>query len=257
MTHRRQLLTCLAATSLLAGASAAGAWTWSWSFGSGERVQGSGVLGSESRTPGPFEAIVVAGHFGVRVRQSGAEAIEIKADANLLPLIETRVVEGRSGRVLEVGVKRGFAVESKTAPVVTIDVRTLHALTLAGSGDVKLESLKADRLDASVTGSGDLALSDVQVQRLGIKVAGSGDVAASGRAALLTVSIAGSGDVKAAQLEASEVKVSVAGSGDAQVHALHDLKASIAGSGDVRYRGSPRVESSIAGSGSVRRLNGP
>jgi len=260
MRDCRSVLARLAAGSLLASglalAAPAHAGSWSWSLGSGERVQGSGQIATEARNLGAFDAISVAGHFDVRVRQGAAESVEVRVDHNLLPLIETRIVDDGKGRVLEVGVKRGYSLQSRT-PVLTIDVKALRSLALSGSGDVKVDSLKSERLDASVAGSGDLLLSDLQVPRLAISVSGSGDVIASGRADSLTVSIAGSGDVNVAQLEAGEVKVSVAGSGDAQVHALRDLKVSIAGSGDVRYRGSPRVESSIAGSGTVRRLATP
>lgn len=252
---RRRLVGAFAAASLVTAAGAAQA--WSWSFGSGERVQGSGEIVSETRNLGSFEAISLAGNFKVLVRQSGSEAVELKADKNVLPLIETRVVDNSKGRVLEVGVKRGYSLHSVSTPVLTIDVKTLRSLALAGSGDVKLESLKAEQFDASVAGSGDIVLTELQVPRVGIKVSGSGDVLASGRAEALSIAIAGSGDVKAAKLQADEVKVSVAGSGDAQVHALRLLQVSVAGSGDVRYVGSPSIESSIAGSGSVKRLATP
>jgi hypothetical protein len=249
---RRRLVSGLAAATLLVGAASAQA--WSWSYNSGERVQGSGEIVSETRTPGSFEAISMSGHFKVLVRQSGNEAIELRADKNVLPLIETRIVDGSKGRVLEVGIKRGYSVRGTSTPTLTIDVKTLRALTLAGAGDVKIEALKSDQFDASVAGSGDMVLMGLEVPRVGIKVSGSGDVQASGRADTLAISVAGSGDVKAADLQADEVKVSVAGSGDAQVHALKQLKVSVAGSGDVRYRGSPNVDSSVAGSGTVKKL---
>lgn len=251
--RRRLVLAQFAAAGLLLGTVSAQA----WSFGSGERVQGSGEIASETRTPGSFEAIALSGHFKVLVRQSGNEAVELKADKNVLPLIETKIVDNSKGRVLEIGIKRGYSLYSQATPVLTIDVKTLRSLTLSGAGDVKIESLKTEQFDASVAGSGDIVLADLQAPRVGLKVSGSGDVLASGRADSLAIAIAGSGDVKASQLQADDVRVSVAGSGDAQVHALKLLKVSVAGSGDVRYVGSPQIESSIAGSGSVKRLPAP
>lgn len=252
MNQRRLALASLLVATGLAASGLAQA--WSWNFGSGERVAGSGETATETRSPGSFDGISLSGNFRVLVRQGGAETVEIKADKNHLPLIETRIVETSKGRTLEIGTKRGYWLQAASMPVLSIEVKSLRALSLAGAGDVKLEALKSPQLDASVAGSGDLSLNELQVERLGLRVSGSGDVQATGRAENLSISIAGSGDVKAAGLQAEEVKVSIAGSGDAQVHALKRLKVSVAGSGDVRYRGEPHVESSIAGSGSVKQL---
>lgn len=248
--RRFALVTLVAAGLGLTG----GAQAWTWSFGKGERVQGSGEIATESRNPGNFDGIALSGSFKVLVRQGGSEAVEIKADKNLLELIETKVVDNSKGRILEIGIKRGYWLQPSSTPMLTVDVKTLRQIAIAGSGDVKVEALKTPSLDASIAGSGDIVLNDLQAERLGLKVSGSGDVLASGRADSLSVAIAGSGDVKAANLQADEVRVSVAGSGDAQVHAQKQLKVSIAGSGDVRYKGTPNIDSSVAGSGSVRKL---
>ncbi len=252
MTGRRRFLALAVTASLMAGA--ARAQTWTWSFGSGKRVQGAGEIVSETRNLAPFESIWLAGHFKVRVRQEGREGVTLQADRNLLPLIETQVTGSGSDRVLEVGIKPGYSWSGLPAPELLVDVKTLRGLTLAGSGDVRIDALRSERFDLTLSGSGDVVLAGMQVARMGVRVSGSGDVAASGKAESLTIAVAGSGDVKAAELQADEVRVSVAGSGDAQVHALRHLKVSVAGSGDVRYKGSPQVESSIAGSGSVRRM---
>lgn len=252
MSTRRLALACLALGGLAFFQPVAQA--WSWNFGSGERVQGSGEIVSEARSPGSFDGVSLSGSFKVLVRQAGSEAVEIKADKNLLPLIETRVVENGKGRILEISAKRGYQLQPSKTPMITLEMAVLRQLAIAGSGDIKVETMKTPQLDASVAGSGDIVFNDLQSERLGIKVSGSGDVQAAGRANSLTVAIAGSGDVKAQNLVADEVKVSIAGSGDARVHANKTLKVSIAGSGDVRYNGAPNIESSVAGSGSVRKL---
>lgn len=253
MSHRRLVLVSLVAAGAFAAWGSAQAWSWTIG-GSGERVQGNGELASETRNPGSFDAVAVNGNFRVLVRQGGSEAVEIKADKNILPLIETKLVDNSKGRVLEISTKRGYWLQTSNTPQLLIDVKALRQLAIAGSGEAKVEALKSPQFDASVAGSGDIVLKDVQIEQLGLKVSGSGDVLASGRAERLVIAIAGSGDVKSADLQADEVKVSIAGSGDAQVHAVKRLKVSVAGSGDVRYRGEPDIDSSVAGSGSVKRL---
>ncbi|MFM7706197.1 MAG: head GIN domain-containing protein [Rubrivivax sp.] len=260
MLHRRQFLAPAAAIAFLTGTSSARAWSWSWGGGGGSwrgtAVQAAGEIVSEARPMPAFESIRVSGHFKVRVRQDGREAVTLQADRNLLPLIETRVRGSSEGGLLEIGLKSGYSLRGLPVPELVVDVKTLRDFTLAGSGDVRIDSLKSERFDLSLSGSGDVILAGVQVPRLGVRVAGSGDVSASGRSQSLTVSVSGSGDVKAAELPAEEVRVNVAGSGNVQVHALRNLKVSIAGSGDVRYAGAAQVESSMAGSGSVRPLKG-
>jgi hypothetical protein len=241
----------LAATSFVI-ASAAQA--WSFNFGSGERVNGSGEIASETREVGSFDGIALSGGFKVLVRQNSRAKVELKADKNLLALIETKIVEGSKGRTLEIAPKRGFNLNTTVTPVITLDMATLRALSIAGSGDVRVEAMKTGSVDLSIAGSGEVHFADLDSDRLGVKVAGSGDVTATGRTDKLEVSVAGSGDVKLRDLVAQDVKVSIAGSGDAQVQAVKLLKVSVSGSGDVGYVGSPEISMSVAGSGKVRKI---
>ncbi|CAN5120754.1 head GIN domain-containing protein [soil metagenome] len=242
----------LAATSFIVASTAQ---AWSWNFGSGERVNGSGEIASETREVGSFDGISLSGGFKVLVRQNSTARLELKADKNLLALIETKVVEGSKGRTLEISPKRGYNLAATITPVITLDMAQLRALSIAGSGDVRVEAMKTASVDASIAGSGDIHFIDLDSDRLGVKVAGSGDVTATGRADKLDVSVAGSGDVKLRGLTAQEVKVSIAGSGDAEVQAIKTLKVSVSGSGDVGYIGSPEISMSVAGSGKVRKIS--
>lgn len=241
----------LAATSFVIAGSAQ---AWSFNFGSGERVKGSGEITSESRDVGSFDGIALSGGFKIVVRQNSTTKVELKADKNLLTLIETKVVEGSKGRTLEIAPKRGYNLSATVTPVISLDMAQLRGLAIAGSGDARVEAMKTGSVDVSIAGSGDVYFTDLDSDRLGVKVAGSGDVTAIGRTDKLEVSVAGSGDVKLRGLVAQDVKVSIAGSGDAQVQAVKTLKVSVSGTGDVGYVGSPEISLSVAGSGKVRKL---
>jgi hypothetical protein len=244
----------IALTALAALAVAGPAQAWSWNFGSGERINGSGEIASEVRDVGAFDGIANSGGFKVLVRQSSGNRIELKADNNLLPYIETKVVDGSKGRVLEIAPKRGYNLNASVTPQLVIEMPQLRSISIAGSGDVRVEAMKTPSVDASISGSGNIAFDKIDSERLALKVSGSGDVSAAGRTGQLTVSVSGSGDVKTRALEADEVKVSIAGSGDAKVQANKKLQVSIAGSGDVSYAGSPEISMSVAGSGKVKKL---
>lgn len=236
-----------AALPVPAQAAPAIAWAAGW-------TTGSGVAQTQARPLSAFNAIAVSGSIDVVVRQTGREAAEVKADDNLLPLIET-VVEpsGSEGRTLKVRWKSGESIHSKTNAVVTVDVKELSAIATAGSGDVKVESLKTPKFSLSISGSSDARLDGLAADEFSVRISGSGDVKAAGSAQRLEIKISGSGDVDTQALQADDVAIAIAGSGDAAVVANRKLAISIAGSGDVVYSGAAAVSQSVAGSGSVRK----
>ncbi|MFN3565224.1 MAG: head GIN domain-containing protein [Burkholderiaceae bacterium] len=214
----------------------------------GERVAGSGRIVEESRALAGFGALKVAGGVDVELRASGRETVTVRADDNIVPLIETRV----DGGTLVIGTPRGVSFRTQRRPRVVVEFVRLGALTVAGTGDVRADRVRGDTFAVSVAGSGDVRIDALDVDSLGVVLAGSGDFTAAGRADEQGFRIRGSGDVRARDLVGRSVKVSIAGSGDAHVHATEELEVAIAGSGDVVYRGTPRITKSIAGSGSVR-----
>ncbi|MFG6489912.1 head GIN domain-containing protein [Roseateles sp. BYS78W] len=246
-TSRRLVALGLVAASLCGAAEA-------WSWGSSERVTGNGDVATEVRDTGAFDGVALSGGFNVVIRQGKGGKVEVKADRNLLPYIETDVVDGSKGRTLRIGPRKNTSFSTSFTPSLVIEMPALRAVSVAGSGKVQVEAMKTGGVDADIAGSGDIRFAQLDAERLGMRVSGSGDIVAAGRCNNAHVSIAGSGDVRAVDLAADEVKVSIAGSGDAQVNAAKRLNVSIAGSGDVKYTGSPEITSSIAGSGKVRRL---
>jgi hypothetical protein len=213
-------------------------------------ARGSGVAATETRQPGAFEKLEVAGSISVTVRQGTAPSVTVVADDDVLPFVETVV----SGDTLKLHLRDGERVRTRHAVQVTVDAVTLSSIKLAGSGDLVLERFSTPALALSLEGAGDARLQSLQTDSLRLGIAGSGDVDAAGRTGELALSIAGSGDADLARMVAKAVQVRIAGSGDAKVHADDSLDVRIAGSGDVDYAGEAReVKRSIAGSGSVRR----
>ena len=208
-------------------------------------LEGSGTPVTETRTVAAFDGIALSGSLDLVVRQGAQQSVQVQADDNLLPLLETVVEPARNGgSTLKVRWKRegGWGgswnsgwnrVQPRTKVLVTVVVPTLTSVAVAGSGDARLQGLNTEDLS--------------------VRISGSGDVIGQGSATRLKISIAGSGDVRLAEMRSEEVSVSIAGSGDAAVNAQKALSVSIAGSGDVSYTGEAQVKSSVAGSGSVRR----
>ena len=208
-------------------------------------VQGSGNSATETRALDAFEAVALGGAINLVVRQGAQQSVQVQADDNLLPMLETLVEPGRNGNTLKVrwkreGVSGGWgnsahSIQTRSKVLITVVVPKLSAVAVAGSGDVRVESFSTPSLQLSLSGSGDARLDSLTADELEVRVSGSGDVGGKGSAAKVKISIAGSGDVRLSEMRADDVSVS------------------IAGSGDVTYTGGAQVKSSVAGSGSVRR----
>lgn len=214
---------------------------------------GGGTVAHQTRSVADFQAIAVSGPFHLIVRQAAAPSLQIEADENLLPQIETRVEDGRHGRTLRIAVKRGESIRPSRPIAVTVDVVKFERLESSGSGRVEVGTLSTPSLALRILGAGHARLHGLKAEALSVEIKGHGDVAAAGRVTRLSLSIAGSGEARLLDLSADEVSVGIAGSGDAEVTAHRTLAVKIAGSGDLVYAGNPSLSTSIAGSGRVGR----
>ena len=214
-------------------------------------VAGSGTASSVKRELAPFHAVAVDMHGKIELIQGNTEGVVVEADDNLLPLIETVVTNGQ----LRIRTAKGVNLPGSAKVKVTVHVRNIDKLSLAGSADLSAARLSAPKLASNIAGSGTITITDLQSDDLKVSIAGSGSFEAQGVANAMVVNIAGSGDVSASKLSAQEVKVSIAGSGDASLWVRKALSVSIAGSGDVRYYGEGSLrDASTMGSGSIKQL---
>ncbi len=192
-------------------------------------VRGSGNAKTESRAVASFSKIDLTGAPDVEVTVGPATSVELTADDNLLPMIETTV----SGETLKIGSKGSYS--TSLGVKVKITVPSLDALAISGSGNVHVKGLKTGEME--------------------VKIAGSGNITLTGGVDRLRVHILGSGDVRATDLAAKDVQVSVTGSGDAAVRASEQLDARVTGSGSVRFAGNPpQVQKHVTGSGDIGPL---
>jgi len=217
-------------------------------------VEGSGVAATQRRAIGAFVGVGLAAPFAVVLRAASRESIEIAADDNILPLIQTRLKGSGSERSLQIELPRDTRVEPRTPIVITIDYVRLEDLAIGASGSITASSMKASKLDAAIGGSGKIDLAGLDAGKLSVAIGGSGTFRADGRARTLSVSIGGSGRCDAERLVAADVSVSIGGSGDARVHAETALSASMAGSGDLYHSGAAVPQAAIVGSGRIKRI---
>jgi hypothetical protein len=215
-------------------------------------VTGSGRIVEEVREISGFSAIRAAGSVNVTLKAAAHDRVTVKADDNVVPWIETRLVPG-DRVVLEIGIGPVTRLQTSRTPEVTVEFRAIEDVSMHGSGDLRAEGIRGERFALSLAGSGDARITAMATRQFAAVVAGSGDVVVSGQADEQAYRLDGSGDVGAGRLRGRSVTVAIAGSGDAVVNASEALTATIEGSGDVVYSGTPRIVQRIDGSGRVRR----
>jgi hypothetical protein len=179
----------------------------------GPRVQGSGVLKTETRDVSGFEQIEVSGAIRLEYSAGKETAVEVSTDENLLPLFVTDV----SGDTLKVSMRGSTSTSLGTT--VKVSAPRLKGLTVRGASSATLSGL--------------------ETKNLRVKVSGASEVTASGTADRLDIDCAGASHVYAKKLTAQTVVVSVSGASGAEVHAAKELDAQASGASTVRYTGSP------------------
>jgi hypothetical protein len=139
---------------------------------------------------------------------------------------------------------------------VYITVKELSDITVAGSGDVVMNSsLKTEDLNLEISGSGNIRVSDLNANKVELQVTGSGNILVKGISKeRIDVNVTGSGDVKASELQTKDADINITGSGSVEIFATENLTNNIVGSGNLYYKGHPKINSHVTGSGRTREL---
>ncbi len=219
------------------------------------RVDGSGHVITENRQVSGVSVVELRGFGDLEIVQGDTEGIVLTGEDNILALVTTDVdAQG----TLHIGLKKNEGITTHEKLKISLAVKTLSGLELAGSGNVHARELKGKTPgDFSVTlaGSGNVNLDKLEAGALKVTVAGSGTIKVAGEVPAQRVEIAGSGDYDAPKLKSATATVTVNGSGDVDIWATDTLDATVNGSGDVDYHGQPKVKKQVHGSGSVEAVN--
>lgn len=212
-----------------------------------QTIDGSGSPGSRNVAARGIHVVSLSVP-GTLVIEVGREApLRIEGDDNIVDAL----IVARDGDELRIRAPRRTSLRPNRPLRLYLGVASLDGVSVAGSGQIEAEGIRAGSFEASVAGSGSIVLGDLDANSVEVSVAGSGDVVIDGQADELEISIAGSGNAHLDGLAVNDADVSIAGSGNVFVNVNESLSASIVGSGDVRYIGEPHINRSIMGSGDV------
>ncbi|MEZ0395135.1 MAG: head GIN domain-containing protein [Anaerolineales bacterium] len=210
---------------------------------------GSRRLVTETRSVSGFEALVLTGAGQLDIIQDGSESLLIETDEDTMELITTEVRDG--------SLYLGFDTSISFAPRevhVTLHVRSLERIAVAGAWEITCASLETERLEVEISGAGSLQLDDLQAEALSAEISGAGQMEIAGRVVTQEVSISGAGRYQAGDLQSETASVSITGTGQATVWVSDSLTVETNGAGRVEYYGHPQVSSAQSGVGNIHSL---
>ena len=182
---------------------------------------------SEPRIVPAFHAVELAGTMEVEIAVGKGQSVQVSGEADLLAKVTTVVKDG----VLVIDTPR--------------DLRKRHHLHVA----VTTPELSA----VSLSGTGEMKISGVSSERFAIGVSGTGQLTVRGSTGSLRVDVGVTGEVMAKELTAMSANVDVSGTGSATLYVTESVQADVTGTGSIEVHGKPaKVKKSVSGVGSIR-----
>lgn len=217
------------------------------------KVNGDGPVVTETRSTGNFNGVHYALHGSLYVESSNQTSIEIKAQKNIINVIETYIQDGQ----LNIRLKPNTIIHSYESIEVYVKCPEPATVALSGSGNIWVNGIiKTRNLMVESSGSGDIHFEKIDADKMDARISGSGKIEVlTGSTGKQNIYISGSGKLESAGLNADSVFTRTSGSGDITIWANTYLESEISGSGVVRYKGNPIIRQKISGSGKLVPLN--
>jgi predicted small secreted protein len=195
--------------------------------GLGADVKGSGKRVTQKRDVAPFTAISTDGAFEIEVVCQKNQGLEIEADDNILPLIETQV----SGNTLRLRPTQNYSAEDP--PKIKITVPNIEAFSANGAGKFQISGLNNEKLTVSLNGAPTLT--------------------ASGTTKMIGIDTNGAAKVDTHNLRAAHAVVDSKGVSKVDLGVSDQLDVNVSGPSHVTYKGDPVVNKTVHGPGKVEK----
>ena len=254
--RKREIVLAIGAGALAAGAAAG---ILSDGFGGPGSVLvevDNAASENASYEVGDFEEITTVGPQDIVVTQGDSFSAQAEGSAEALALLQVVVEDGKLVIRPKGEYRFGFDWDRLRPATVYVTVPTLEGVSLAGSGDIRVDKIEGDEFVGTIAGPGTLTIAAMTVDEADFRIGGSGNVVAAGTAREARISIGGSGEVRAGGLRSRTATVSIGGSGNVSLTADDEVDVSIAGSGNVDISGPAQCSVRQFGSGNVECSGG-
>ena len=192
-------------------------------------VRGSGRFVTESRAVGDFTSVAVAAGVRAIVTQGAAESLEVTAEDNILPLIESAVVNGR----LEMRFSSSPGGISTHGVTYRVTMRDIRGLIGSAGSTIEVDAVNTEHLTLTLS-------------------AGSSFVG-RGTAMRFELDLSAGSRVNAALLTSRDVVAELSAGSNALLRATHSLTVNASAGSVLEYLGDPIVQAQTSGASIVRR----
>lgn len=203
----------------------------------------------DSRTVPAFDALHASAGIHVTVTIGPQEPVQVEADADVLPHVQTVVEDG----ALQVRFESGsFFGERWSRGKVEVKVQTpaLSALGASGGAQITAAALPGEKLRLQASGGARIEASQLDARNIEAQASGGARLQLAGKAAALELELSGGAHADAAGLAAGRVSVQGSGGAWAEVDASDSVTGNLSGGSHVRQRG--KGATSVTASGGSR-----
>ena len=222
--------------------------------GMGNPLQGSGNVTTESRPVSEFDSISVCCSMRLILTQGDSESLEIEADDNLLPEIESVVTNGK----LIVRFKDSFGGIRllNTSPIIVrVSAIQINGVDISGGG--RLDStgpIQTSGLVLDVSGGSRGLIDNLQAETLSLEMSGGSRMELIGSVADQTISLSGGSNYLAGELQSQTATLDMSGGGRATLWVTEILNVDLSGGANASYYGNPMINQSLSGGSHLQSL---
>jgi hypothetical protein len=215
--------------------------------GSGETVIGSRVAKEETRLIPPFTNLDISAMFEATVSVGPDCSLTLTVDDNLLPLVQTKVVEGR----LEIQFAEGMIIVTNSPQKVAIIAPGLKKIAAHGAAKVLADPVATDSFSVESEGASWVELNGLDVQSLEVKQTGAGRVTINGKGKALTLDTSDTSKLNALDALFDSVEVAISGSSRCEVYVTTSIEGEVTGNSSLDIVGNP-AQRSVKATGAAR-----
>jgi len=190
-------------------------------------ANGDGGNIAETRPVGAFQRIETTYGIDVVVHIGPAQPIEVRAQANILPLVTTAV----AGGTLHIAASQ--ELNALVAVTVVITTPDIDGIALSGGADGTVTGFAGDQLDVAMSGGGDLTV--------------------EGTAEQVSVDASGGSEAHLSKLAIRTLDVELSGGSGVEARVSNEVRGSASGGAHVTINGDARLSVQTSGGAQVGR----
>jgi hypothetical protein len=207
-------------------------------------IKGNGNVVEETRDLGEFSKISVSRGMNVYITQGTSTKVTVKADENLLKVIDTYVDD----ETLKVSCTK--MIRNATSNKVYVTVTDLENIkSTSGSNIFSEDSLRTGNLEIKSTAGSNVRLS-IETGDLNVSASAGSNIFLKGMAKSVVMKANSGSNIKAGDLQTGNCEVKVSSGANIWIKVQNGLNARASSGGNIWYSGEPsplEIEKSSGG----------